>query len=254
MRVAELVDRLDARFPLGNAQPWDPVGLQLGWPDNEVGAIAVCHEVTPTVVERAVAEGLATLVAYHPLLFEPTTRLVAGPTASGRALTLAASGVSVIAVHTAMDAADPGTGDALMAALDIEVSGRWASDEEPETAIGRWGTVPDPMDVEELATRVHTVLGGHVRVTHGQGTVRTVAVLPGSGGRAIQDAGRVADAIVTGDVSHHAAAAAAERGMAVIDPGHAATERPGIASLYAAVSQAVDGAILFEEDPTPWEV
>ena len=254
MRVTELVDHLDARFPFENAQPWDPVGLQLGWPDEEVGAIAVCHEVTPTVVERSVAAGLTTLVAYHPLLFEPTTRLVAGPTAHGRALTLAAAGVSVIAVHTAMDAADPGTGDALLEALDIEVSGRWSSDEEPATAIGRWGTVREPMIVDDLAARVLTVLGGHVRVTHGESTVRKVAVLPGSGGRSIRDAGRIADVIVTGDVSHHAAAAAAERGMAVIDPGHAATERPGIASLYAAVSQAVDGAILFEEDPTPWEV
>ena len=62
-----------------------------------------------------------------------------------------------------------------------------------------------------------------------------------------------ADVIVTGDVSHHRARAAIEVGMAVVDAGHAATERPGVARLYAAVSAALGGAVdLTDVDADPW--
>jgi putative NIF3 family GTP cyclohydrolase 1 type 2 len=63
-----------------------------------------------------------------------------------------------------------------------------------------------------------------------------------------------ADVVVTGDVSHHQARDAVARGIAVIDPGHAATERPGVRSLYAAVSQLLGDAIdLTEVDADPWK-
>ena len=59
---------------------------------------------------------------------------------------------------------------------------------------------------------------------------------------------------MTGDVSHHEAAAAAEHGVCVIDAGHAATERPAMGELYAAVCEVVDDADHFDDDPTPWEM
>ncbi len=46
---------------------------------------------------------------------------------------------------------------------------------------------------------------------------------------------------------------AIERGVAVLDPGHTATERPGIRALYAAIRSMEPGAIdLTHLDPTPW--
>jgi len=63
-----------------------------------------------------------------------------------------------------------------------------------------------------------------------------------------------ADVVVTGDVNHHQARAAAERGVAVIDPGHAATERPGVTALYAAVAEIDKDAIdMTDLDSDPWK-
>lgn len=254
MQVAGLVAELDRRFPFSGAGAWDPVGLQIGWPDRPVGSVAVCHEVTPAVVEQAVHGEVGTLVSYHPLLFEPTNRLAAGPGPEGRTLRLVEAGTSVIVIHTAMDAAAPGTGDALLAALGIATGGRWAFDEDESTAIGRWGALDRPVAAAELAGRVRDVLGGSLRVTTARSDIERIAVLPGSGGRYLPAAADIADAVITGDVSHHAAAAAAERGLCVIDAGHAATERPAMEGLYAAVCEAVGDALRFDDDPTPWEV
>jgi dinuclear metal center YbgI/SA1388 family protein len=117
--------------------------------------------------------------------------------------------------------------------------------------VGRVGDLERPMDLGELAGVVRARLGGVVRVG-GDGEVKRVAVVPGSGGSFL---GAVdADAIVTGDVSHHQARAAIAAGTSIIDPGHAATERPGVAALYAAVDVLVDEVVdLTDTDPDPWK-
>ncbi|MFP5331746.1 MAG: Nif3-like dinuclear metal center hexameric protein, partial [Acidimicrobiia bacterium] len=64
-----------------------------------------------------------------------------------------------------------------------------------------------------------------------------------------------ADVIVTGDVDHHRAVESRDRGMSVIDPGHTATERPGIQALLEAVRDACPEAEMQDltgHDPTPW--
>jgi dinuclear metal center YbgI/SA1388 family protein len=117
--------------------------------------------------------------------------------------------------------------------------------------IGRVGTLSAPMTVAGLSDRVRDRLGGVVRVS-GSGPVSTVAVIPGSGGSFLSSVD--ADVVVTGDVSHHQARAAAEASTAVIDPGHAATERPGVKGLYAAVAKTIGDAIdLTDVDPDPWK-
>jgi dinuclear metal center YbgI/SA1388 family protein len=87
--------------------------------------------------------------------------------------------------------------------------------------------------------------------------ISRVAVVPGSGADFLSSARALgADAIVTGDVSHHRIVAANDSGLSVIDPGHTPTERPGMAALVAAVSRAVAGDAtvvdLTDADPTPW--
>ena len=256
MHVAELVDLLDARFPFANAAAWDAVGLQIGWPRAETGRVGVCHEVTDAVVDVCVKQAIPTLVSYHPLLFRPTTDLVEGPTPEGRALRLASHGISLIVVHTAYDAATPGTGDALLDALGFgsHEAGRWALEEgRGECAPGRFVELETPMRGEGLASVVAAKLGASVRSTGGDNEIRTIAVLPGSGGSHAMEAATIADALITGDVSHHTATAAKAHGLLVIDAGHAATERPGITALYAAVCEEVDEAIHLSDDPTPWE-
>jgi len=270
--VAEIQSVLERLAPSNKAAGWDPVGLQIGDSAASVSRIGVCHEVTAAIVERVLDDEIDLLVSYHPLLFRPTLRLVAGPAAAGRALALARAGVSLLVAHTAFDVASGGTADALADALGLvdptPFEPLWDSesdhpDEEPAFGVyerqgesgflGRVGTFAGSFD--ELVGTVQAVLGGSARVSgapHGD-TLR-VAVVPGSGASAIPAAaGAGADVLVTGDVKHHDARAAGELGVAVIDPGHAATESPGVARLYAAVAGETDTAIdLTGIDADPW--
>ncbi len=352
--VGNLVADLGKRFGLGKAAGWDPIGLQFGDPAAAVNTVAVCHEITPQVADRLVAEGVDLAVAYHPLLFRPVTSLVAGSGPAGLAHRLIAGGVAMVTVHTAFDVVVGGTADQLARAVGLEevtgfgpawgietskvvtfspaedvdaiadamaVAGagqigaytacsyrtegigtfrpsaeatpysgqRNALNREPEVRIemicpdgrvpavvaalvaahpyeepafdvvatrsnagfvGRQGRLPHPLPLAELADKVAHELGGLTRVA-GSGVVSQVAVVPGSGGSLLLE--NDADVVITGDVSHHQARAALAAGKAVIDPGHAATERPGVRALYAAVAEVTDPTIdLTNLNPDPW--
>ncbi len=122
LRVADIVAALERRAPTSHAARWDPVGLQFGDPAQPVGRLALCHEVTEAVVDALEASPVDVVVSYHPLLFRPTTRLVAGATVEGRALRLMQAGISLIVAHTNLDAAEGGTADALAEALGLDAN------------------------------------------------------------------------------------------------------------------------------------
>ncbi|MGI9666521.1 MAG: Nif3-like dinuclear metal center hexameric protein [Acidimicrobiia bacterium] len=253
MLVRDIISNLDDRFPLANAAAWDPVGLQIGGLDRPSSAIGVCHEPNEHAVAAAIDAGLDALVSYHPLLFTPTTSFVEGPTAEGRAVRLAEEGVSLIVVHTALDAANPGTGDFFLESLGLTTTARWgAEDGDPVKAIGRLAEVDTPVSAGDFVDLVATATGSNVRATGGPAEIAAVAVLPGSGASFITEAIDLADVLITGDVSHHRARDAADLGLMVIDIGHTTTELAGIQALYAAVCEFAPETVFVGDDPTPW--
>lgn len=69
---------------------------------------------------------------------------------------------------------------------------------------------------------------------------RRVAVSPGAGDSRIAPAAALGcDVLVSGDISHHRMVEANDRGLSIIDAGHAATERPGIQRLHDLVGELV---------------
>lgn len=358
--MGEVAGRL-ARIVSGDkAAEWDQTGLVLGDPGAPVTRVGVCHEATEHVVERVEEEPVELLVAYHPLLFHPTRRLVAGTSPAGRAYRLARAGVALAIAHTAFDVAPGGVADALARVFDLvevtgfgamvpagqvkvvtfvtgeaveEVAGAMAAagagtigdytacsfrtaglgaftpgarsapavgevgaaNREPEVRLemiapavrmeevvaalvaahpyeepafdvydvranlglaGRIGTLPAAGSLADLATLAVERLGGEgLRVSGDRSApVRRVAVVPGSGGSFAAAARALgADAIVTGDVAHHRVVEALDSGLAVVDPGHAPTERPGMGRLVALVAEIGPPVVdLTGIDPTPW--
>ncbi len=123
-------------------------------------------------------------------------------------------------------------------------------------AAGRIGRPSSPLSLGALAERVAEALGGPVPRVAGElhREMGRVAVVPGSGedfACAARQAG--ADVLVSGDLRHHAVRAALDGGLALIDAGHTATERPGVGQLLALVAaQGVETRSLLDLDPDPW--
>ena len=356
--VASFLEALGRRTRPDRAEEWDPVGLQFGDPKKTVERVAVCHEVGEDTVEALLASPPDLVVCYHPLLFRPTNRLVAGRSPAGRAYRLIAAGIALAVTHTDFDAAPGGTADSLAEALglaDVAPFGPVTGSQQvkvvtfvPEDSIdavvramslagaGRIGNyescsyrspgfgsflaaegatpvvgeagalnVEPEIRLEMVAPSsrqdavIAALVAAHpyeepafdvydVRSNHGligrAGTfggsladlvevvaenlgrsglrvagdlsARTerVAVVPGSGSSFISAARSAgADVLVTGDVDHHRAVGARDGGLAIVDPGHAATEVPGMRSLVGLVeSLDVEVVDLTGDGSGPW--
>ena len=253
--VADVLASLAETIRPETAAVWDPVGLQIGDPEAEVTLIGVCHEVTEDVVLAIEAAPVDLLITYHPLLFTPVNRLLDGRSPVARAMRLLRNEVNVVVAHTDFDAAPGGAADSLADALGLADPVPFGADEyEGLPDIGRVGGHRGSLG--ELAELVARALGSTSQRVSGDTSraVHRVAVVPGSGSHLIDEASRLGDALVTGDVSHHKAVAALDAGLAVIDPGHIATERPGLASLVTMVRaiEGVEVVDLTHLDPQTW--
>ena len=122
--------------------------------------------------------------------------------------------------------------------------------------VGRIGRLNEATTLERFSKRVGEVLSPPGLRVAGDEThrVERVAVVPGSGSDFLAQAAALeADVVVTGDVPHHAARASLDRGVAVIDAGHAPTEAPGLRALFRWLSELAPGTeSLLHLDPDPW--
>jgi dinuclear metal center YbgI/SA1388 family protein len=102
------------------------------------------------------------------------------------------------------------------------------------TAVGRQGTLPKPETLKAFARRVqHALKASHVQVVGGAThRLRRAAIACGAGGELLSESLRVrADVFLTGELRFHDQLAAESNGLAIVLPGHYATERPGVEEL-----------------------
>ncbi len=130
----------------------------------------------------------------------------------------------------------------------------------PGPGEGRVGTLPDAVPLADLARRTRTALSSGPVGVVGDKTraVRRVALACGAAGEYLGDAARAnADVFLTGEVRHHDCLAAQARGVALILPGHHATERPGVEILARRIGEAFPDVRAWaseaEHPPVGWE-
>jgi len=115
MRVADLVRAMEAIAPTRLAASWDNVGLLVGDEGAALSRVLLTVDCTAEVAGEARRERCEAIVSYHPPIFRPAKRFVAGSVA----YEVARAGISVYSPHTALDVAEGGTNDVLADALGM---------------------------------------------------------------------------------------------------------------------------------------
>ena len=218
--LKQVVDVLETLYPLRYAESWDHPGLIVGDLSAPVRRIEFAADPTMEVVHQAIERGTDLLVCHHPLLFR-SVHEVSGLGVHGDIVRrLSQAGCALWVGHTNADAAYRGTGMAAADLFGLVDQRPLVPIDDPTSAhpvgLGRVGSLPEPMTLETFARRVadvlpHTELGVQVCGPL-DATVRTVAVLPGSGD-SLFDEVRAAgvDVYVTSDLRHHPATDAIEQ-------------------------------------------
>jgi dinuclear metal center YbgI/SA1388 family protein len=115
MQLAELVKVLEEIAPSRLAEAWDNVGLLAGDPAAPVTKALLTIDYTARVAEEGRLEGCDAVIAYHPPIFQPLKRLVAG----SPVYDAIRRGVALYSLHTALDIAEGGTNDLLADLLGL---------------------------------------------------------------------------------------------------------------------------------------
>ena len=115
--VRDLENAMEQIAPTSLAEEWDNVGLLAGERDRPINRILLCIDFREAVLAEAMRVGADAVVAYHPPLFKPISRLD-DRSADHRVLLGALSaGIAIYSPHTAADAAEGGVNDWLCSAF-----------------------------------------------------------------------------------------------------------------------------------------
>jgi dinuclear metal center YbgI/SA1388 family protein len=136
--VSDICNLLGRLAPLELAADWDNVGLLAGDPAASVQRMLLTIDLTPAVVEEARKKAADFVLAFHPPIFKPVSRITAdaaGPVAG--VWRCVAAGIAVYSVHTALDAAAGGTNDVLaeLAGAAATQPLEWASPENSQVKL-----------------------------------------------------------------------------------------------------------------------
>ncbi len=213
--LKEIYGYLKELAPLELAEDWDNPGLLVDC-GRPVGRILTCLDITGPVVREAQEKGCDLVVSHHPVIFRPLKALQEGQVPC----LLLKAGISAICMHTNLDAAPGGVNDTLAQRMGLREVEPFAE------GMGRIGWINE-MSARQLAQETARVLHARVQWADGGKPIRRLALITGSGGSMLEDAIRAgADALLTGEASHHAALDALAAGVTLVAAGHYATEFP----------------------------
>jgi len=82
MKIQEVIQFLEQKFPLHWQEDFDNCGVQCGDKEREITGIVVCFDMSEAVIEEAIAKGANMVISHHPIIYrnglkkiEPTDRV-----------------------------------------------------------------------------------------------------------------------------------------------------------------------------------
>lgn len=239
IRLQDVVAFLRELAPPELAEDWDNVGLLIGDPADEIRSALTCLTLTPNVAEEAIARGAQLIVTHHPVLFRPIQRLTAETSEGRMLLSLIRAGISVYSPHTSYDSAADGINSQLARMLGLNDvrplrSKEMLANESLPIGSGRMGSLPNATSLGELIERIKPAL--RVSTVQFVGDlnrpISKLGIACGAAAEFLRDAAMLGcEALLTGEARFHSCLEAEAANIALILPGHFATERPAMEQL-----------------------
>lgn len=228
MKVKELTEWLDSRYPANMAEHWDNVGLLVGDDEEEVHHIFLALDLTEATLDEAVSAGADMIITHHPMIFDGQKKINNHSFTGRRILKLIRNGIQYYAMHTNYDVLGMADLSAdYLKLTDREVLSVTAQTEQGEEGFGRVGKLPYKMTLKECGEFVKVALAlNDVKIYGNPDTIlEKAAICTGSGKSMIPDVlAKGAEVYVTGDIDHHTGIDAVAQGLSIIDAGHYGTE------------------------------
>lgn len=211
MKIKEVINYLEARFPLRLQEDFDNCGVQCGDEEQEITGALVCFELNDKVIDEAVALHANMVISHHPLILKRGICKIEPKDRVGKIICKAlANNILIYSMHTNIDSAEGGGNDWFAEKLHLQdvhvLVPSHQSDLSKKNGLGRIGKLPEVMNMNNFLYYVKEKMQLQVVRYYGdpEKRIQTVAVCGGGGASFIEEAMQAgADAYVTGDVKYH---------------------------------------------------
>ncbi|MDR2088471.1 MAG: Nif3-like dinuclear metal center hexameric protein [Clostridiales Family XIII bacterium] len=225
----KLIQQIERIAPPERALDWDNTGVQINVGAAEIKRVLVTLDITEEIIREARALNVDFILAHHPLIFHRLQKIDGGNVAGRQIIELIRAGISVYAAHTSFDVVYGGNNDYLCEVLELQKIRRVLPEEEGAgEIIGKIGNLKREMRLAEVCDLLRERLCIDRRlpaVGDPSARILKVGLCAGGGGEQIEAfAANGCSLYITGDVRHHEALLAAEKGICLIDAGHFDTE------------------------------
>lgn len=219
-KVKDILLFLEQYAPYELAESWDNCGLLVGDENEKVTKVLCALDATQDVLNEAINTNCNLIIAHHPVIFT-SIKNVTTKSQTGKIITKAIkNNVSIICMHTNLDATTGGVNDAL--AEKMELKDIYKDEKQP---FGRIGILEKEKTLNEFLDIVKDKLNANGIKFVGEKNVKKVAVLGGAGGKLMDFAiNNNCDTYITSDCSYDIFWKAKSLGINLIDAGHFATE------------------------------
>lgn len=239
LKVKDIEDIMEKFAPLELKESYDNVGLMVGDSEDEIKSVLISLDCTLDVIDEAINKGCNLILTHHPILFIKPSSITTKTLIGRKIIKLIQNDINVYSSHTNLDSTVGGLNDTVAKLLGFD---KWqviepTSIRKPEyrsTGIGRVVTFDNPVTLDELCSRIKSVLGiSCLRYSGADDMLITkLAIINGSGQDYFYDAQKMgADCILTGDTTYHHVSDFEELGIGVIDAGHFHTEWPPLKAI-----------------------
>jgi len=239
MKFKELINYLDEQFPRILSVTGDNDGIDVCVDYNlETGRILLVLDVTFEAINYAIQNKYNCILAHHPMIAEPLTKLDFSSSAAKKAVMLASNNICSASFHTRLDSVQGGVNDCLLNAVGIAENVEFLSDPVTNTPIGRIVTLNDEVNLHDFAIDIKKSLRKffrkefsfdaefNVNYISGGKKVKKIGVVGGSGMFFVESAAKMGiDTYFTGEGKYHSVLEAHESfGINIITAGHFETE------------------------------
>lgn len=209
MQIKEVIRALERFAPLPLQADFDNAGLQIGLTEADVSGALLCLDVTPKVVDEAVAKGCNLIVSHHPLIFRKLNRIADENEVQVTVRKAIEQRVAIVSMHTNIDSAQGGVNYKIAEKIglhDLRFFGKQIVVDSVAGGDGVIGEVTEELAADDLILLLKKRFDVECVQCNQllRRPIRTIAVCGGAGSFLLDDAiASGADAFITGEMHYH---------------------------------------------------
>lgn len=228
MKVRDIINILERKFPKINAEDWDNVGLLIGDYNREVKKIQFSLDATLESVENAISQKVDMLITHHPIIFKAIKDITEQNVLGKKIRDLIKNDINVYSIHTNLDSSIDGLNDYVLKKIGISEYKILDFDENKNCGIGRVFKLGEEKSLKDFLEEFKLklkILNLRVISNDLNKKIKEIALINGSAMSYWRKAKKEkVDLFITGDIDYHDALDALESGLNIVDFGHYESE------------------------------